>query len=101
MAKNRINETHIRHIIIDICSFLEIIHSRNIAHLDLRPENILIGNDGKVKICDFGSSIRWELMSNDQTSLLKFIELHTHPLYRAPELLDIYSGVPITCSVDM
>lgn len=35
---------------------LEYIHSLNIVHDDLRPENIFFGNDGNLKIADFGLS---------------------------------------------
>lgn len=33
---------------------LEHIHLQNIAHNDLQMKNILIGNDGNLKIADFG-----------------------------------------------
>lgn len=43
-------------IIIDICKGLAALHSRNILHLDLNPNNILIfGNNAK--IADFGLSL--------------------------------------------
>ena len=30
------------------------LHQKNVIHCDIKPENILISNDGKIKICDFG-----------------------------------------------
>uniref|UniRef100_K3XDE9 Protein kinase domain-containing protein n=1 Tax=Globisporangium ultimum (strain ATCC 200006 / CBS 805.95 / DAOM BR144) TaxID=431595 RepID=K3XDE9_GLOUD len=35
---------------------LSYLHSKSVVHGDLKCNNILIGNDGKAKICDFGFS---------------------------------------------
>jgi len=40
----------------DIVSGLSYLHSQRICHSDIKPENILIGNDGVLKLCDFGLS---------------------------------------------
>lgn len=37
-----------------ICKGLQVAHQKNIVHLDLKPRNIMIDNDGKVYIMDFG-----------------------------------------------
>lgn len=37
-----------------ICDALEYMHQHNIVHRDMKPENIMICDDGRVKIMDFG-----------------------------------------------
>jgi serine/threonine-protein kinase len=37
-----------------VAAALEHIHARGILHLDLKPDNILCGHDGAVKVTDFG-----------------------------------------------
>lgn len=39
------------------------IHEANVAHLDLKPSNILIDNNGSIKIADFGISIQTPAVS--------------------------------------
>ncbi|CAD5325062.1 unnamed protein product [Arabidopsis thaliana] len=39
---------------LDIAKGMEYIHSREIVHQDLKPENVLIDNDFHLKIADFG-----------------------------------------------
>ena len=42
----------------DVCAALNHLHSQSppIAHRDLKAENMLLGADGTVKLCDFGSA---------------------------------------------
>ena len=39
---------------ITVCNGLEALHRQKIVHHDIKPENLMIGNDGKIKISDFG-----------------------------------------------
>jgi serine/threonine protein kinase len=80
-----------------IAAALSHMHARGVHHLDIKPENILVAPDGRVKIVDFGLS--WlqgtrDLLSED------FDNPHGTPDYAAPEQLrgvrddrrsDIYS----------
>lgn len=37
-----------------LISALFYLHSHRIMHRDMKPQNILLGKDGVVKLCDFG-----------------------------------------------
>ena len=39
---------------IKVCDALSYAHSKNVVHLDLKPENIQIGKFGEVIVCDWG-----------------------------------------------
>ena len=47
-----IPENQLREIIRDILVGLEEVHSQGIVHLDIKPENILLGKSGKYKLAD-------------------------------------------------
>jgi serine/threonine-protein kinase len=42
------------HIAARVCEALDYIHTNGVTHRDMKPENIMIGPDGRVKIIDFG-----------------------------------------------
>lgn len=41
-------------IVPQICDALQYAHDRGVVHRDVKPENVLIARDGRVKIADFG-----------------------------------------------
>ena len=42
---------------IDICQALEVCEDKNIIHRDIKPQNVIILEDGRVKIMDFGIAV--------------------------------------------
>ena len=44
----------VRGVAAQLISALFYLHSHRILHRDMKPQNILIGKDGIVKLCDFG-----------------------------------------------
>ena len=44
----------IRGVACQLVSALFYLHSHRILHRDMKPQNILIGKCGRIKLCDFG-----------------------------------------------
>ncbi|XP_042213474.1 uncharacterized protein LOC121860407 isoform X2 [Homarus americanus] len=76
-----------------ICQGIEFIHSKNILHLDMKPENILcLSREGnRVKICDFGLARRYDPRKKLQV-------LFGTPEFVAPEVVNFE---PISFGTDM
>ena len=51
-----IHEEVIYNIVLDICYGIKEMHLNNLIHRDLKPDNLFIGKDYKIKIGDFGIS---------------------------------------------
>ena len=51
-----LTEQHINVIMYNLLSAMNTIHTANIMHRDIKPQNILIDTDCGIKICDFGLS---------------------------------------------
>ena len=66
-----------------ICLGVAELHSRNIAHLDLKLENILINQNDEVKLCDFGSAMSFE---GREKRYYPTDKIGT-PIYCAPEII--------------
>jgi len=59
-ASTLINEPIARYFFYQIVTALAYMHSRGIAHMDLRLENCMLDNNGEIKVCDFGNAMRFD-----------------------------------------
>lgn len=50
----RMTEDQAKFYFLEILIGLDHLHSKNIIYRDLKPENLLIGRDGHIRIADFG-----------------------------------------------
>lgn len=66
-------------LMIQICEGIKVLHTNKILHRDIKAENILVGNDGYLKVADFGLA-QWQ-----STDFTKTKSVGT-PTGMAPEL---------------
>ena len=69
-------------IIYQIAEVMKYIHSKKIIHRDLKPTNILIADDGTVKICDFGIS---KIMTIEEQTITRGVGSQK---FMAPEIIN-------------
>ncbi|KAL1435379.1 hypothetical protein MTO96_000058, partial [Rhipicephalus appendiculatus] len=81
-ANKRLRESIVRKFLQQLAKALRVLHQHNIAHMDLKPQNILLSSvrNPSLKLADFGFA--QYLRSGDLASSLR-----GSPLYMAPEML--------------
>lgn len=69
------------------------LHNEGIIHRDIKPENLLIDSKGRIRLCDFGMSIRSNI--ERPCSVLGTLE------YMAPEVISKGEGEVFSSAVDV
>uniref|UniRef100_A0A8B9G143 Cyclin-G-associated kinase n=1 Tax=Amazona collaria TaxID=241587 RepID=A0A8B9G143_9PSIT len=85
------------------CRAVQHMHKQKppIIHRDLKVENLLISNQGTIKLCDFGSATTiayypdYNWSAQKRALVEEEITRNTTPMYRTPEMVDLYSNFPI------
>ncbi|XP_019446153.1 PREDICTED: mitogen-activated protein kinase 9-like isoform X2 [Lupinus angustifolius] len=82
-ANDDLTPEHHQFFLYQLLRGLKYIHTANVFHRDLKPKNILVNADCKLKICDFGLA---RVSFNDAPSAIFWTDYVATRWYRAPEL---------------
>ena len=55
--------------ILQVAETLKYIHKKNIAHLDIKPSNIMLNGNDEIVLIDFGVSKQYDFSTGEQTSV--------------------------------
>jgi tRNA A-37 threonylcarbamoyl transferase component Bud32 len=82
MRERKLSPAEALAVVPQICDALEYAHRQGVVHRDVKPENILLGRDGRVKIADFGLA---KVTDPAGVSLTGTRQAMGTPHYMAPE----------------
>lgn len=78
----------------DVCTAVRAAHERFVVHGDLKPSNILVASDGRVRLLDFGVATKLDVQRAGETHRHRLLT----PAYASPERR---SGDPPTVQTDI
>ncbi|MEJ1272053.1 serine/threonine kinase 16 [Cricetulus griseus] len=101
---NFLTEDQILPLLLGICRGLEAIHAKGYAHRDLKPTNILLGDEGQPVLMDLGSMNQACIQvegSRQALALQDWAAQRCTISYRAPELFSVQSHCVIDERTDV
>lgn len=74
-------------VFVSVCNAVHFAHDRKILHLDLKPENVMLGHHGEVYVVDWGIALALEDDGSGRLPLLEGLDsIIGTPNYMAPEM---------------
>ena len=95
VAKGALEPAQAAHLTAQVCDALAAAHNRGLVHRGLKPENILIADDGTVKVADFGIGAvapREDASSSGMTTSLRYMAPEEALGFEASATSDIWAA---------
>jgi eukaryotic-like serine/threonine-protein kinase len=92
-AQGKLEAARVVDLALQICGGLELAHANGLVHRDVKPQNLLLRDDGVVKIADFGIA-----RAAEATNLTQIGSVLGTAAYLSPEQA---AGEPVTAPADI
>lgn len=84
----------VKAVVSKLCDALSFLHSHNIIHKDIKPENVMIDSSGNVKLIDFDAARIYKYQQSEDTRILGttgYAAPEQYGLNQTDERTDIYA----------
>lgn len=84
----------VKSVVSKLCDALSFLHSHNIIHKDIKPENVMIDSSGNVKLIDFDAARIYKYQQSEDTRILGtagYAAPEQYGLNQTDERTDIYA----------